>query len=252
MRRRATSGPRRTNTRSSAPCSHAAVPRQRRVAVAIAGAPGGRTRQAAGRKRELADPNLRRDRDPAARVRARRRAGRGRQPAHGRRRWRRCCRRSRSCSGREGHRLPRRPGGTRPDDRAGARDARRPSNRRACVDGVYITTSLDVLRGRIAGAGRRPARFRAYVGYAGWGAGQLDDEIARGDWHLTAGEPALLFAKDRPGRLWPAARERAHQRPLGRARRRPGRCVAQRSSGGVALPPPARNAWRASTLAFTS
>ena len=42
---------------------------------------------------------------------------------------------------------------------------------------------------------------RAFVGHAGWGPSQLDDEIERGDWIL---EPARLqdaFADD-PQELW--------------------------------------------------
>ncbi len=49
------------------------------------------------------------------------------------------------------------------------------------------------------GAGVRAAR--AFVGHSGWGPGQLDDELDRGDWIL---EPALrgdAFAAD-PGELW--------------------------------------------------
>lgn len=44
---------------------------------------------------------------------------------------------------------------------------------------------------------------RAFVGHAGWGPGQLDDEVERGDWIL---EPARLddaFCAE-PGELWQA------------------------------------------------
>ncbi len=46
-------------------------------------------------------------------------------------------------------------------------------------------------------------RGRAFVGHAGWGAGQLDSEVERGDWIL---EPAIdqdAFTSD-PGDLWQA------------------------------------------------
>jgi len=127
------------------------------------------------------------------------------------------------------------------------------------LDDVFITSSLDVLRelSRDASAARR---FRAYVGYAGWGPQQLDDEIARGDWSVTPGEPASVFAPD-PAKVWSQLRERTQ----GRWVRAPGLWHAaagdrspppvtarQRSRDGVALPPAARNAWRAATLALAS
>jgi putative transcriptional regulator len=43
---------------------------------------------------------------------------------------------------------------------------------------------------------------RAFVGHAGWGAGQLESEVERGDWIL---EPAIVedaFSPE-PRRLWP-------------------------------------------------
>ncbi|MDQ6687772.1 MAG: YqgE/AlgH family protein [Actinomycetota bacterium] len=45
------------------------------------------------------------------------------------------------------------------------------------------------------------AQLRIYVGYAGWGAGQLEGEIARGDWHVVPAEPEDLYASD-PDHLW--------------------------------------------------
>ena len=47
----------------------------------------------------------------------------------------------------------------------------------------------------------RLAALRVHAGYAGWGPGQLDEEIAEGGWHLTPARPAELFTA-RPERLW--------------------------------------------------
>jgi putative transcriptional regulator len=62
----------------------------------------------------------------------------------------------------------------------------------------------------VLGAGPSPEELsagliagRAFVGHAGWGAGQLDDELERGDWIL---EPARLedaFCAE-PEALWPS------------------------------------------------
>lgn len=50
-------------------------------------------------------------------------------------------------------------------------------------------------------------RARVYVGYAGWGPGQLDDELAEGAWIL---EPAVTddVFTERPDELWTAVLRR--------------------------------------------
>lgn len=44
-------------------------------------------------------------------------------------------------------------------------------------------------------------RLRVFAGYAGWGAGQLEDEIDSGDWIVVAAEPDDPFTID-PDGLW--------------------------------------------------
>lgn len=43
--------------------------------------------------------------------------------------------------------------------------------------------------------------MRVFAGYAGWGAGQLRDEISEGAWFVLPGDPAAAFAA-KPERLW--------------------------------------------------
>ncbi|VXB91464.1 YqgE/AlgH family protein [Nocardioides sp. AX2bis] len=45
------------------------------------------------------------------------------------------------------------------------------------------------------------AALRVFAGYAGWGAGQLEDEIAEGSWYVVPGEPHDAFHPDTGG-LW--------------------------------------------------
>ena len=45
------------------------------------------------------------------------------------------------------------------------------------------------------------ARGRVFAGYAGWGEGQLDAEIAQGDWIAQAALPEDVFT-DAPEELW--------------------------------------------------
>lgn len=56
---------------------------------------------------------------------------------------------------------------------------------------VALTASLDVLKAIASGGGPRQGLLA--LGYAGWGAGQLEQEIARNDWLHVAPDEDLLF-----------------------------------------------------------
>jgi putative transcriptional regulator len=58
------------------------------------------------------------------------------------------------------------------------------------TDGVRVTGSLDVLR---TIAPRPPADLRLLLGYAGWGAGQLESELAEGAWLTVPIKRELVF-----------------------------------------------------------
>jgi putative transcriptional regulator len=49
--------------------------------------------------------------------------------------------------------------------------------------------------------------MRVFAGYAGWGAGQLQDEIDEGAWFVLPGDPADAFAAE-PEQLWRAVLKR--------------------------------------------
>lgn len=53
-------------------------------------------------------------------------------------------------------------------------------------------------------AAEPPAQLRLLLGYAGWGAGQLVEEILRNDWLTAPPSLDLIFAPD-PTELWAAA-----------------------------------------------
>ncbi len=57
---------------------------------------------------------------------------------------------------------------------------------------VHATSGAGVLRSAIE-RNEPPARFRAFVGYAGWSPGQLDEEVARGDWYVVPADPEQVF-----------------------------------------------------------
>ena len=56
---------------------------------------------------------------------------------------------------------------------------------------LYITTSRDILTA--IGDGQGPAQFIVILGYAGWGAGQLEVEIKDNAWLNTPADSAILF-----------------------------------------------------------
>jgi putative transcriptional regulator len=65
---------------------------------------------------------------------------------------------------------------------------------------VQVSRSRELLE-RLVREGGDGERFRVYVGYAGWGPGQLDVEIDRGDWHVMPGNSDVVFHR-RPGGVW--------------------------------------------------
>jgi putative transcriptional regulator len=56
---------------------------------------------------------------------------------------------------------------------------------------VALTASLDVLQAIASGGGPRQGLLA--LGYAGWGAGQLEQEIARNDWLHVDPDEDLVF-----------------------------------------------------------
>lgn len=68
--------------------------------------------------------------------------------------------------------------------------------------GVALSTGRDVLQAMAAGRG--PAKSRFLLGYAGWGAGQLEHEIARGDWLVGPADPVIIFSNE-PDKAWSKA-----------------------------------------------
>jgi putative transcriptional regulator len=75
----------------------------------------------------------------------------------------------------------------------------------AINDLVAVTSSTDVLRDMSHRKG--PRKTLVAFGYAGWGPGQLEAEMARDDWSTTEADSALLF-EVRRDRVWESAMAR--------------------------------------------
>jgi putative transcriptional regulator len=65
---------------------------------------------------------------------------------------------------------------------------------RTVIDGLYLSTSPTLLR-RVLEARPEP-RARVVAGYAGWGPGQLDEELAQSAWLMADVELDLVFDVD--------------------------------------------------------
>ena len=70
---------------------------------------------------------------------------------------------------------------------------------------VAMTASRQILRD--IGHNHGPQKSLFALGYAGWGPGQLENELARHDWFTAPEEPKLIFDDDRAN-LWEDAMAR--------------------------------------------
>lgn len=59
------------------------------------------------------------------------------------------------------------------------------------TDDIAFTTSRDVLEAAASGHG--PQHLLVGIGYSGWGAGQLEDEISRNGWLTVTADPKVIF-----------------------------------------------------------
>ncbi len=66
---------------------------------------------------------------------------------------------------------------------------------------VYVSGNRTLMK-QLAGQAPTGERFRAYVGYAGWAPGQLEQEVSRGDWHILPATAEVIF-DTAPEAVWP-------------------------------------------------
>ena len=73
---------------------------------------------------------------------------------------------------------------------------------RTVIDGLYLSTSPHLLRHVLET--RPEPRARVVAGYAGWGPGQLDGELAQSAWLMADVQLDLVFDVD-PSVMWETA-----------------------------------------------
>lgn len=66
-------------------------------------------------------------------------------------------------------------------------------------DHFHLTASRDALEA--LGAGEGPEHYMLILGYAGWGAGQLEEELANNDWLIAPSSHRIVF-QEPPESRW--------------------------------------------------
>jgi putative transcriptional regulator len=83
------------------------------------------------------------------------------------------------------------------------RAARPPQHAVRAFEGVYVSADRQLLL-KLLGRDKPMEGLRIFFGHAGWGPGQLESEIARGDWTLQHADPAAIFS-GKSEHPWPEA-----------------------------------------------
>ena len=66
------------------------------------------------------------------------------------------------------------------------------------TDELYLTASRDILEALAAGEG--PEHYLLLLGYSGWGAGQLENELMNNDWLIAPASHHIVFQEPPEGR----------------------------------------------------
>ncbi len=80
------------------------------------------------------------------------------------------------------------------------RSRTKPGDSKQVLGDVYLVSSRPVLEKALA-AGLESRQLRVYLGYSGWGPGQLENEMRLGGWYIFDGNANLVFDPD-PASVW--------------------------------------------------
>lgn len=82
------------------------------------------------------------------------------------------------------------------------RSRRPPGLTQPVLRNVSVSTNGDFIRQALR-KNRAGKDYKLFMGYAGWGAGQLDREIRRGGWYVLRADDETVFKEDET-KIWPA------------------------------------------------
>ena len=104
-----------------------------------------------------------------------------------------------------------------------------PAGARRVAAGVHLATAPDAVEAAVA-AGAAGTGLRVYLGYAGWGPGQLEAETQEGVWHVLEADADSVFDAD-PASMW--QRQIARTALIQARGQRGGGIVARAADGGA-------------------
>ena len=84
--------------------------------------------------------------------------------------------------------------------RALLRSKTKPEGAQKVFGDVYLVSSKPLLEKALS-EGKDSSALHVYLGYAGWGAGQLEAEVKIGAWYIFRGDAEAVFASD-PDSVW--------------------------------------------------
>jgi putative AlgH/UPF0301 family transcriptional regulator len=90
-----------------------------------------------------------------------------------------------------------------------ARGPGHPKDATEVAGDIYFISTKTALEKALDG-NSDSAKLRVYVGYSGWGARQLENEVQRGSWYIFSSSEDLAFAA-KPESLWPMLISKAEQ-----------------------------------------
>jgi putative transcriptional regulator len=70
------------------------------------------------------------------------------------------------------------------------------------VEGIYFGGDFKIVQELVKKDEATPQDIKFFLGYAGWGENQLEDEIARNSWLTTTAKPSLVFNKMSQNEWW--------------------------------------------------
>jgi putative transcriptional regulator len=80
------------------------------------------------------------------------------------------------------------------------KSASKPEGAEKVFGDVYLISNKDLLTKTLASSAEAMV-FHTYIGYAGWGAGQLEHEVELGAWHIMSADAGTVFHAD-PDSVW--------------------------------------------------
>lgn len=81
------------------------------------------------------------------------------------------------------------------------------------LPGLFVGANAEVFEKIVTTAAATGAKYKVFAGCAGWGPGQLEGELSRGDWLTASADPNAVFHAD-PYDQWEGLIDEVDRHPL--------------------------------------